>query len=123
MRFRFAPLDNDVMGSRLRTIADQEDVLIDEDGIKAVVKLSRGDMRSAVNMLQSVYMVTLGGHTIEKKDCPKIDEETVYRVAGQPSPQDVECIMRWLMNEDFSTCATSMFPLFINNFFSLTTYY
>jgi DNA polymerase III delta prime subunit len=46
-------------------------------GINAVFKLSQGDMRRIVNMLQSLSL--LGHHNV-------IEENDIYAFTGNPSP-------------------------------------
>ena len=63
-----------------------------KDGREALLKLSRGDMRRALNVLQAchaAYDVT--------------DETAIYACTGNPHPNDIEEIMNSMMNESFET--------------------
>lgn len=51
-RFRFGPLTEEKMSTRLRHIVEEEKVDITEDGLKALVHLSYGDMRRSLNIMQ-----------------------------------------------------------------------
>ncbi|GAA5914188.1 hypothetical protein JCM6882_004745, partial [Rhodosporidiobolus microsporus] len=51
-RFRFAPLPRPEVEKRLNHVVAQEKVNLTEDGRQALLKLSRGDMRRALNVLQ-----------------------------------------------------------------------
>ena len=55
-RFRFAPLQQDQIRSRLIEVADAENVKYTEDGICSILNLSGGDMRRVLNLLQSTAM-------------------------------------------------------------------
>ncbi|KAG1441348.1 hypothetical protein G6F56_011526 [Rhizopus delemar] len=66
-RFRFAPLEMEQVEARLQTIVDQEGVDLTEDGKKALLQLSKGDMRRALNILQSCHTVY-----------DRIDENAIY---------------------------------------------
>lgn len=90
-RFRFAPLDAAQVTARLRHVIQAEGVDVTEDGLKAVVHLAGGDMRKALNILQSTQMAS-----------PHVDEEAVYLCTGSPMPKDIEQIAHWLLNEPFS---------------------
>ncbi|KFW78906.1 Replication factor C subunit 5, partial [Manacus vitellinus] len=68
----------------------QVDVM--EDGLKALVTLSSGDMRRALNILQSTSMAF-----------GKVTEENVYTCTGHPLKSDIANILDWMLNQDFST--------------------
>ncbi|KAH6759205.1 replication factor C subunit 3 [Perilla frutescens var. frutescens] len=91
-RFRFAPLDAVHVKERLKHVIESEGLDVPEDGMKALVRLSNGDMRKALNILQSTHMAS-----------QKITEEAVYLCTGNPLPKDIELISGWLLNEPFTT--------------------
>ena len=49
---RFGPLPIEEVKRRLQTVIEQEKVQLTPDGLNALLKLSRGDMRRALNVLQ-----------------------------------------------------------------------
>ncbi|PHT78806.1 Replication factor C subunit 5 [Capsicum annuum] len=51
-RFRFAPLDAVHVSERLRHVIEAEQLDVPEGGLKALIRLSNGDMRKALNILQ-----------------------------------------------------------------------
>lgn len=64
---------------------------VSEDGKKALMTLSGGDMRKVLNVLQSTWMAF--------KD---VTEDNVYTCVGHPLKKDIENILYWLLNdEDF----------------------
>ncbi|KAI3812306.1 hypothetical protein L1987_17013 [Smallanthus sonchifolius] len=90
-RFRFAPLDAVNVTERLKHVITAEGLDVTEDGLAALVRLSSGDMRKALNILQSTHMAS-----------QQITEEAVYLCTGNPLPKDIEQISYWLLNEPFS---------------------
>ncbi|KAM5564298.1 replication factor C subunit 3 [Rosa sericea] len=90
-RFRFAPLDSFHVTERLKHVIEAEGLDVSESGLAAVVRLSNGDMRKALNILQSTHMAS-----------QKITEEAVYLCTGNPLPKDIEQISHWLLNESFT---------------------
>jgi replication factor C subunit 3/5 len=54
-RFRFSPLQEDQIENRLSDIVLKEGIRLTDDGRKALVKLSQGDMRRALNILQVIF--------------------------------------------------------------------
>ncbi|KAG9149170.1 hypothetical protein Leryth_003163 [Lithospermum erythrorhizon] len=90
-RFRFAPLESIHVTERIKHVIDTEGLNVTDSGLKALVRLSNGDMRKALNILQSTHMAS-----------QEITEEAVYLCTGNPLPSDIELIAHWLLNEQFS---------------------
>ncbi|KAI8363992.1 putative DNA replication factor [Choanephora cucurbitarum] len=96
-RFRFAPLGQDQVKSRLQTVIDNEQVHLTDDGEKALLRLSKGDMRRALNILQACHAAY-----------DRIDEAAIYSCTGNPQPQDIERIFKWMMSEEFTTAYSNI---------------
>ena len=71
-------------------------VKVSPDGMESLVTLSQGDMRRALNILQSTSMAH-----------DEVNEQTVYLCTGQPLPSDIAQIVEWMLNQDFSTAYNS----------------
>ena len=91
-KFRFGPLETAQVETRMREIATKEGVDMTEDGMRAIVKLSEGDMRKCLNVLQSTAM-----------SWPKVDEAAVYSTTGNPSPATILHILQTLLNQPLPT--------------------
>ncbi|PSN45047.1 Replication factor C subunit 5 [Blattella germanica] len=90
-RFRFAPLSPEQILPRLNYVIEQENVTVTEDGRKALLTLAQGDMRKALNILQSASMAY-----------KEVNEENVYTCVGHPLKNDIANIVKWFLNDDFS---------------------
>ncbi|XP_067033880.1 replication factor C subunit 5-like [Acropora muricata] len=99
-RFRFGPLENEQMTSRLQHVISAEGVQVSEDGIKSLVRLASGDMRKALNILQSTAMAF-----------ETVNEENVYTCTGQPLRSDIANMVEWMLNEDFNTVYNNIMKL------------
>ncbi len=62
------------------------------DGKEALLKLSKGDMRRALNVLQACHAAY-----------DLVDETAVYNCTGNPHPKDVEAVVQSMMLDEFST--------------------
>ena len=71
-------------------------VKVSPDGMESLVTLSQGDMRRALNILQSTSMAH-----------DEVNEQTVYLCTGQPLPNDITQIVEWMLNQGFSTAYNS----------------
>jgi replication factor C small subunit len=80
--FRFSSLNNEDIKERIKFIAKEENVKISLDGLNALVDVSKGDCRRAINYLQSCS-------TISKN----IDQEIIFRVAGEVPPDRIKQIL------------------------------
>ncbi|AYV85737.1 MAG: putative replication factor C small subunit [Satyrvirus sp.] len=86
--YRFAPLNTNDMKKKLNEICEIEKIKYDSSAIDAIIKISKGDMRSAINILQHVNL------TIDKK----ITAEHVYKVTGHCMPTVITDIFNDLTN-------------------------
>jgi len=76
--YRFKSLSDDAVSKRLQYIAGAEGLTITDDGLSALVYVSGGDMRKAVNSLQAAAFI--------QKD---ITAETIYKITATASPEDI----------------------------------
>ncbi|KAF7232952.1 hypothetical protein EG68_11774 [Paragonimus skrjabini miyazakii] len=73
-KFRFAPITFVQMASRLQDIVANEGVALTNEGVKAIYRLTTGDIRRAINLLQSAAM-----------SAPSIDQSSVLNMSGNLS--------------------------------------
>lgn len=88
--FRFSQLKEDDISGFLKKIASAEGLQVDESAYKSIVYLSEGDMRRAVNILQTAAV--LGG---------KITEQTVYAVTNKADPKEVRMMIEDALRGQF----------------------
>jgi replication factor C small subunit len=81
--FRFSSLNDQDIKDRLKKISKQEELTISPDGLNALVDVSRGDCRRAINYLQSCGSIS-----------KKIDQELVFRVAGEVPSDRIKEILQ-----------------------------
>ena len=85
--FRFSSLNNEDIKNRVKFVANKEDINITADGLNALVDVSKGDCRRAINYLQSCG-------TISKN----IDQDVVFRVAGEVPPERIREVLKTALN-------------------------
>ncbi|ORY92028.1 replication factor C subunit 3 [Syncephalastrum racemosum] len=96
-RFRFSPLELEQVDKRLDYIIHNESVKITPEGKQALLTLSKGDMRRALNILQACHAAY-----------DLVDEAAIYNCTGHPQPQDIQRIVDWLNNQEFSTALSNI---------------
>jgi len=88
--FRFNPIKDKFLIEKLDKIAKLEKVKINNKSLKIIAKLSNGDFRKSINLLQST---SLRSNTI--------DENVCYDVAGIPSIKVMDKIFNVLTNDKY----------------------
>jgi replication factor C small subunit len=82
--FRFSKLSSEDIVERLSFIADKEKIKIDESGLNALVNVSMGDLRRAINYLQSSSTLS-----------DEINEEIIFRIAGEVPSNEIKNILKF----------------------------
>ena len=88
--YRFKPLSYDAVAARIKFIADREGLRLSEDAVKAINYVAGGDMRRAVNALQSAAV--LGS---------EIKPETIYETTATARPEEVESLIKSALDGEF----------------------
>lgn len=71
-------------------------VKMTEEGRQALLKLTKGDMRRALNVLQACHAAyDLTG------------EAEVYNCTGNPHPSDIETVVNSMLTDEFTTAYES----------------
>lgn len=96
-RFRFQPLPNDAIELRIANVLVHEHLKLSDDARKALLKLSKGDMRRVLNVLQASKA------TLDDPEKDEITDETIYECCGAPRPADVTAILKSILEDDWST--------------------
>ncbi|PAV20091.1 P-loop containing nucleoside triphosphate hydrolase [Pyrrhoderma noxium] len=91
-RFRFSPLPMKEVDRRLEGIIETEKVNLTPDGKEALLKLSRGDMRRALNIMQACHAAY-----------DTIGEAEIYNCTGSPQPKDIETVVNSMLGDEFTT--------------------
>lgn len=82
--FRFSKLSKKDIKERLKIIASKEKFKIDESGLNALVQVSMGDLRRAINYLQSSSTIS-----------EEVNDEIIFRIAGEVPSEDIKKILQY----------------------------
>ena len=88
--FRFKPLTELEVTARLKHIAGSEKLSVDEKAFHALVYASEGDMRKAINYLQTASALS-----------NKIGEDAVFKIASKAKPKEVKELVEQALNGGF----------------------
>ncbi|KAK6457086.1 DNA replication factor C [Scheffersomyces xylosifermentans] len=95
-RFRFHPIDQEAIRERVQNVIIKESLKISPPAENALLKLSKGDMRRALNVLQACKAAV-------EADDEEIDEDMIYECIGAPHPQDIETVLDSILKDDWTT--------------------
>jgi replication factor C small subunit len=98
--FRFSSLKEDDIINFLKGIATSEKLKVDEKAYRAVFYTAEGDMRKAINILQTAAII--GG---------KISEDVIYQVTSKADPQAVKKMLEAAIANDFSRSRSMLLEL------------
>jgi len=87
--FRFQPLPKQDVINRLTYIAKNEEVQLTQEGLEAIWEISDGDLRKAINILQSASALGV------------VDETSVYRVVGRVTPEEIREMITLALRGEF----------------------
>ncbi|HIK02078.1 TPA: replication factor C small subunit [archaeon] len=88
--FRFGPVEREELEKRLKFIAGEEKLSVDSKGMKALLEIANGDLRTAINLMQAVA-----------SSGESISEESVYLVSARSKPGEIEDCLKLAMNGGF----------------------
>jgi replication factor C small subunit len=88
--FRFQLLEEKDIRKKIEKIAKQEKLKIDEKAMKALYKVSKGDLRRVTNLLQASATLT-----------KKIDEEIVYETMSEATPHEIFDMLKIAVSGNF----------------------
>lgn len=93
VKFRFKPLPNEGIMHRLQTIAEQEDVDVTDKTLDVLIKISQGDLRRAITLLQSASSLNDG----------QVTTDIVLDISGSLNPKTIEKIWTTILSKNFNS--------------------
>jgi len=100
---RYTKLKEEEISARLDSVMENEKIRYDADGLKAILETSEGDMRHALNNLQSTY-VGFG----------EITKDNVYKVVDVPQPEILENALQFCEEQEIDK-ALDQIDLLLDN--------
>ncbi|RAP49905.1 MAG: hypothetical protein BZ136_02535 [Methanosphaera sp. rholeuAM74] len=88
--FRFGPIKAIQVIDRLKYIAQEEGIEVQQSALENIVYFTQGDMRRSINILQA-------STTTDNK----VTDETVFEVISRAKPKDVRKIITKALDKDF----------------------
>ena len=100
--YRFGPLSPKDIEKAVERIAKDEHIELTKDGLDAIVYVAKGDVRRAVNALQSASTVA-----------KKLDAEAIYQTTSTAKPKEIEDMLKLALNGQFMDSRNKLDELLI----------
>jgi len=102
--FRFKPLTKDEVKYALSLIAEKESLKISDKAMDALIDVAEGDMRKAINILQSLSL-----------SAKEIDENSIYSFVASANPMDIGRMLDYAFAGRFIEARNMLYDLLINH--------
>lgn len=114
-KFKFSSINQQEAFDKVQTICDNEKLVLPSAIIQEIIRVSKGDMRKCINILQSVFLAlswnldqgvqsdTFGNAS------QNLTVDKFYQIIGSISPSDIERIYQILLRDSFSTARSGCF--------------
>ena len=90
--FNFSPVTDEFHLQHLKTIVSREQVQVTDDCIGEIVRISEGDMRKSINVLQALHLSSPLKKSIND----------LYQIIGYPNPSIKQSIIDCIMKNDIT---------------------
>jgi replication factor C subunit 3/5 len=95
VEFKFNPINENIMINHLKSVAVKEKLEYKEESFKVLHNISKGDLRKAINLMQSASIVK----NYKKSQKIILDTDLCYNVSGYPLPKQILEITKILLND------------------------
>ena len=99
--FRFSKLNEKAMVEHIKNIAKKEKILLSAKVAEKIIEYSNGDLRYAINALQTASAYGEG----------EITEKTILQVVGEASPKQVQLMLSRALSGNFLEARKTMYDL------------
>src|SRR5690606_25069019 len=109
-RFRFSPLPAEALARRVDHELKEEGVKITDASKDALIRLAKGDMRRALNVLQACFAnsTPIKGEGGEQEN---ITEKQIFECVAAPDPEDIRQILDTLLKEEVTTALKTVMDI------------
>ncbi len=100
--FRFRKIQRTAINEHLKKILSIEKIKYTDDGINVITEISEGDVRKAINILQSASVVG------------EVNEENVYNIASYAKPEQIRNILKLTIDGKFLDARNMLDNIMLN---------
>lgn len=101
--FRFGPLPDEAIETKMKMITENERLPITDDGMEALLYVVEGDMRKAENLLQAASAFD------------EVTSDIIYQVSARATPEDIRKMMENALNGEFLAARKQLSDLLLTH--------
>jgi len=101
--FRFGPLPDEAIETKVKMITQNEGLAITDDGMKALLYVVEGDMRKSENLLQAASAFD------------EITADIIYQVSARATPEDIRKMMENALTGEFLAARKQLSDLLLKH--------
>lgn len=105
---KFLPLKREKMVDKINEISRKYNFDVSNDGINTLIKISNGDMRKVINIVQATHMAF-----------KNVNENNICKCIGYPLEEDIKNIFEMLLKNDIKYCYENIEKIMKKNGYSL----
>jgi replication factor C subunit 3/5 len=118
--FRFSPIPNIHLEKFIENVCINENIKMNKDAIKLIIKITSGDMRKLLNILQSINMYVDGFDINNKKNEFVIDEDIVGKILSCPTEDNIKKILKIIQEHKLKDSYQKIINILYDNSISLS---
>lgn len=120
--FRFSPIPNNYMEKIIKNICANENIEINNNAIKLIVKITNGDMRKLLNILQSIHMYINGinENTYNQAKSYMVNENMISKILSCPTDNNIKIVLKIIQENTLKYSYSEINKILNNNSISLT---
>lgn len=103
--FNFPPINDIAHKKHLLDITQKEKMTMTEECIEEIIRISEGDMRRSINVLQAMYLSKTNNNDIND----------LYQIIGYPNPTIKQSIIQTILNNNTSNTYFKLKEIIKNN--------
>lgn len=111
IQFKFNPISKDFVINKLQEITKNENIKISKKVLETINYISKGDLRKAINLLQSISI-------FEKCNY----EDLCYQISGFPKKKEIKLIIKYLVDKNvtFTDACNKISKIVSSNGYSIS---
>ena len=118
--FRFSPIPDKYLEKFIYNICDNENIKINGDSVKLIIKRTNGDMRKLLNILQSINMYVDGiNDKNHKNEFVIINENIVAKILSCPTDDNIKTILKIIQEHSLKYSYGEIIKILHDNSISL----
>jgi replication factor C subunit 3/5 len=117
--FRFSPIPYKYLENFIQKICVNENIKMNNDSMKLIIKRTNGDMRKLLNILQSINMYVSEINSNNNNEYTIIDENIVAKILSCPTDDNIKNVLKIIQEQSLKYSYNIIIKILHDNSISL----